>query len=59
MKGQKISKIATIFCSKFVFLLINSSSKVVYQKQRQGSLIRIAVRKSEELAKHVCFFQQK
>ena len=51
-----MSKIATIFCSKFVLLPIKRSlSKAVYQKQRQGSLIRVVVRKSEELVKYVCF----
>ena len=58
IERPKISKITTIFCSEFVLLPNNSSGKVVYQKQRQGSLIRVAVRKSEELVKHVCFYNR-
>ena len=58
MKGQKFQKIATILYSKFVLLPIKSNALVVYQKQKQGSLIKVMARKSEKLVKHVCSFNR-
>ena len=54
VKIQKFQKSRLFFVVSFVLLPIKSSDTVVYQKQRQGILIKVVARKPEKLVKHVC-----